>query len=111
MAKLSDAERLARLFDVLDHLSVVGQATVGELAARFGGSPRSLYEDLVAAWLAEDPHHTGLFPLGLHLEYFEPGEPGYVPVAAREVWLTRHPGTPPGPRRRLSPVGTSQAQA
>jgi hypothetical protein len=114
MAKLSDAERLARLFEILDHLSTVDRATVGELAELFGGSVRSLYEDLVAAWLAEDPRHMGMFPLHLHLEYFEPGEPGYQPVADRHVWVSGHPGTPRPPRsetRRIKREAPSSDRA
>lgn len=94
MAKLSDAGRLARLFRVLEHLATVEQATVGELAARFGGSPRALYEDLLAAWLAEDPKHTGMFPFHLYLEYFEEDDPEPRPLRARRVWLCPEPRSP-----------------
>lgn len=109
MAKLSDADRLARLFGILDYLADVDRATVGELAARFGGSPRSLYDDLVAAWLAEDPRHTGVFPLRLHVEYFEKGDPDYRPVGARQVWVTGRPGSPAA-RRRLSRPGADRTR-
>lgn len=87
MAKLSDAARLGRLLGILRYLTTVPEATVAELADRFGGSPRSVYDDLLAAWLAEDPEHTGMFPLALHVEYFEPGDPGWQPIARRRVWL------------------------
>lgn len=92
MAKLSDADRLARLLGILQHLRHVERATVAELAARFGGSPRSLYEDLLAAWIAEDPAHTGMFPLHLNVEYFGPDDPERKPVSRRECWLSAGPG-------------------
>ena len=87
MTKLSDAQRVARLLAVLRYLTTVPQATIGDLADRFGGSPRSLHEDLVAAWLAEDPEHVGLFPFHLHLEYCAQDDPDARPVAERSVWL------------------------
>ncbi len=91
MAKLSDAARLLRLVDILRYLTATPEATVGELSARFGGSCRSVYDDLLAAWLAEDPEHTGLFPLRVHVEYFERGDPEWRPIAERRVWLFSEP--------------------
>ena len=87
MAKLSDADRLARLFRILHYLTHVERATVGELSARFGGSWHSLYEDLVAAWLTEDPERVGLYPFHLHVEHFAQEDPDWVPVPDRQVWL------------------------
>lgn len=100
MVKLSDAHRLARLLAVLRHLCTVERATVGELAQEFGGSARSLHDDLVAAWLAEDPEHVGLYPFHLHLEYFAEDDPDALPIPERSVWLIEPPDLvrPPGPR-------------
>lgn len=91
MAKLSDAARLLRLVDILRYLTATPEVTVGELSARFGGSCRSVYDDLLAAWLAEDPEHLGLFPLRVHVEYFERDDPEWRPIADRRVWLCSEP--------------------
>jgi len=98
VVKLSDAHRLARLLAVLRYLCTVDRATVGELASEFGGSARSLHDDLVAAWLAEDPEHVGLYPFHLHLEYFAEDDPEALPIADRSVWLIDRPELvyPPG---------------
>jgi hypothetical protein len=91
MAKLSDAARLSRLVEILRFLTDTPEATVGELSSRFGGSCRSVYDDLLAAWMAEDPEHMGRFPLRVHVEYFERGDPGWRPIADRRVWLCTEP--------------------
>lgn len=105
MAKLSDAARLGRLFAILGYLTAVPDATVAELADRFGGSPRSVYQDLLAAWTAEDPEHTGVFPLEVQVEYFERGDPGWRPMADRRAWLT------PGSVRELLDALFSQPRS
>ncbi len=114
MAKLSDAARLSRLVEILRFLTNTSEATVGELSSRFGGSCRSVYDDLLAAWLAEDPEHMGRFPFRVHVEYFERGEPEWRPIADRRVWLCTEPDdqtfrwllgageVPPSPAERLA---------
>lgn len=95
MAKLSDAARLARLLDILEYLGAGHQVTVGQLSQRFGGSPRSLYEDLVAAWLAEDPRNVGIFPFQLCVEYSDDADPDRRPLCQRRVWVQPGPGGQP----------------
>ena len=102
MAKLSDAARLSRLVEILRFLTHNSEATVGELSSRFGGSCRSVYDDLLAAWLAEDPEHTGRFPLRVHVEYFERGDPEWRPIGSlspRRAASNWRPGAG-GDRRR-----------
>jgi hypothetical protein len=88
---LSDADRLARLFSVIEFLGHEGSCSVGELARRFGGGCRSLYDDLIAAWLTEDPCNTGIFPFHVVVDYFERGDPESVPITKRRVWLEGPP--------------------
>ncbi len=87
MTKASDANRLRRLFGVIEYLQIVDVASVAELAERFGGSCASLYDDLVSAWVAEDPEHIGQFPLGLEIEFFDEADQDRPGVGARRVWI------------------------